>query len=134
MLVWRNIPPVECNPQFRVIIKTFYGEYEQVLVTAKSIQGPLQAALTEYAFTTTTISAYCWKEVDEPLPLPHLQMWDCLSYNIVCVEKTFMRKKLPRVSSVANEFMNGQYLFTLDAYAWPPAETPNEHKSYNFAA
>lgn len=137
-----NLPPVECmvRKEFLRDHQDGHGEYEHAYwVTAKSIQGRalyIESYLTEYGalYDKLPISAYCWKEVDEPLPLSHLQMWDCLSYDIVCVEKTFMRARNCRVYlPVANEFMNGQYLFTLDTYGTGTlAETPNEHKSYNF--
>lgn len=137
-----NVPPIEClvRKEFLRDHEDGHGEYEHAYwVTAKSIQGRalyIESYLTEYGalYDKLPISAYCWKGVDEPLPLSHLQMWDCLSYDIVCIEKTFMRARNCRVYlPVANEFMNGQYLFTLDAYgAGTLAETPNEHKSYNF--
>ena len=103
-------------------------------VTAKSIQ--VRALYIESyprvrrSYDKLPISAYCWKEVDEPLPLSHLQMWDCLSYNIVCVEKTFIKKETAVFLPVANEFMNGQYLSHWMRIR--TSETPNEHKSYNF--
>lgn len=137
-----NVPPIEClvRKEFLRDHEDGHGEYEHAYwVTAKSIQGRalyIESYLTEYGalYDKLPISAYCWKGVEEPLPLSHLQMWDCLSYDIVCIEKTFMRARNCRVYlPVANEFMNGQYLFTLDAYgAGTLAETPNEHKSYNF--
>lgn len=137
-----NIPPVECmvRKEFLRDHEDGHGEYEHCYwVTAKSIQGRalyIESYLTEYGalYDKLPISAYCWKEVDEPLPLSHLQMWDCLSYDIVCIEKTFMRARNCRVFlPIKNEFMKGQYLFTLDTYGTGTlAETPNEHKSYNF--
>ena len=137
-----NIPPIECmiRKEFLRDHRDGHGEYEHCYwVTAKSIQGRalyIESYLTEYGalYDKLPISAYCWKEVENPLSLSHLQMWDCLSYDIVCIEKTFMRARNCRVFlPVSNEFMNGQYMFTLDPYGEGTlAETPNEHKSYNF--
>ena len=60
-------------------------------------------------------------------------MWDCLSYNIETIYKTFLRDRNCKVYMQDKTWLNGQYIFTLDTYGQHTmAETPNEHKSYNF--
>ena len=67
------------------------------------------------------------------MPLGHLQMWDCLSYNIEPICKSFLRDRNCQVLLPNKKLMPGQYMFTLDTYGqFTMAETPNEHKSYNF--
>jgi hypothetical protein len=50
-------------------------------MTAKAIKGQafrIESMLTNYGalYDKLPIHAYVWKEVVEPLPLDHLQIWD----------------------------------------------------------
>jgi len=137
-----NIPPVQClvRSEYLHNLEHGHGEYEECFwVTAKSIPSRalyIESYISEYGalYDKLPISAYCWKPVENPLSLSQLQMWDCLSYSIVCIEKSFMRDRECTVM-IPNSSMSlaGQYLFTLDSYgSGTLAETPNEHKSYNF--
>ena len=137
-----NLPPIECyvRKEYLRDHKDGHGEYEHCYwVTAKSIPSRalyIECYLTEYGalYDKLPISAYTWKsEITEYLPLSDLQMWDCLSYNIVCIEKTFMKARNCKVYLPSKKWLVGEYLFTLDTYgSGTLAETPNEHKSYNF--
>jgi len=137
-----NLPPVECyvRKEFLRDHQDGHGEYEHCYwVSAKSIQSLalyIESYMTEYGalYDKLPISAYCWKtDLKDPLPLSDLQMWDCLSYEIVYIEKMFMRARNCKVLLPSKSWTTGSYLFTLDTYGpGTLAETPNEHKSYNF--
>lgn len=121
-------------------LKEGHGEYDECFwVTAKSIPSRalyIESYITEYGalYDKLPISAYCWKPIEDELKLSQLQMWDCLSYDIVCITKSFMRSRECTIRIPNSTLtMNGEYLFTLDTYGEHTlAETPNEHKSYNF--
>ena len=136
-----NIPPIECliRKEFLYDHEKGHGEYLDCFwVTAKSIPSRalyIESYIQEYGalYDKLPISAYCWKEVKDPMPLGHLQMWDCLSYHIEPINKTFLRDRNCKVLLPTKKTMDGQYMFTLDTYGqFTMAETPNEHKSYNF--
>jgi hypothetical protein len=138
-----NIPPVECyvRKEYLTNHESGHGSYEHCYwVSAKSIPSRalyIESYLTQYGalYDKLPISAYVWKkDIKEFLSLSDLQMWDCLSYGIVSIEKTFMRDRRCRVLlPFSKAWMSGQYIFTLDPYgSGTLAETPNEHKSYNF--
>ena len=71
------------------------------------------------------ISAFCWKE-SEPQPLEVLELWDCFSYNVTCVEYDYLRGL--RASAFLKDKQNhdGEYCFTLDWYGSSTAENPGE--------
>jgi hypothetical protein len=137
-----NIPAIQClvRREFLHDLQSGHGEYDECFwVSAKSIPSRalyIESYINEYGalYDKLPLSAYCWKKVDDPLPLSELQMWDCLSYSIVCIQKTFLRDRDCRVMlPISKRFMDAKYLFTLDTYGEGTlAETPNEHKSYNF--
>ena len=94
-----NIPPIECyvKNEFLYNHESGHGEYSDCFwVTAKSI--PSRALLIECfvqnhgaLYDKIPISGYTWKtDVKNPLSLGQLQMWDCLSYNIEAIYKTFL--------------------------------------------
>ena len=136
-----NIPPIEClvRNEFLYDHESGHGEYLDCFwVTAKSIPSRalyIEAYIQEYGalFDKLPISAFCWKELTNPLTLGDLQMWDCLSYNIQTIYKAFLKDRNCQVLLGSKTIMKGQYLFTIDTYGqFTMAETPNEHKSYNF--
>jgi len=136
-----NLPPVQCfaRKEFLRDHADGHGEFVPCFwVTAKSIQARalyFESYLSEYGalYDKLPISAYTWKDdIKDFLPLSDLEMWDCLSYDIVCIEKMFLRGRECKVYLPSNNWMEGSYLFTLDGYgSGTLAETPNEHKSFN---
>ena len=139
-----NIPPVQCYIRNEFLYnheKSHPAGYSECFwVTAKSIfyrAFLIESFICEYGalYDKIPISGYVWKtNIDENklLPLNYLQLWDCLSYDIAFIEKTFLRYKNCRVLLPDNNMINGQYMFTIDPYGSQTfAETPNEHKSYN---
>ena len=94
-----NIPPVKCfvRREYLYNHESGQGELEPcVWMTAKAIKGQafrIESMLTNYGalYDKLPISAYVWKTVDDPLPLDHLQIWDCLSYDMAVIEKSNLR-------------------------------------------
>ena len=140
-----NLPPIQSYVRNEYLYdhQSSYpeGYSECYWVTAKSIQ--YRAFLIESficengaLFDKIPISGYVWKTDINPktlLPLEDLQMWDCLSYDISFIHKTFLTAKNCIVHLSNNRQLTGQYMFTIDPYGNDTlAETPNEHKSYNF--
>ena len=136
-----NIPPIQCYVLSEFVYNHEQGGlyYDCFWVTAKSIPSRallIECYIQEYGalYDKIPISGYVWKKnIKDPLPLGYLQMWDCLSYNIETIYKDFLRDKNCRVLLPNKTTMGGQYMFTVDTYGqYTLAETPNEHKSYNF--
>jgi hypothetical protein len=118
-------------------------------MTAKAIKGQafrIESMLTNYGalYDKLPISAYVWKGVDQEqvtplLPLDHLQIWDCLSYDMAVIEKSNLRGLKVKYFGKDKQFHFGNYLFTID-FADPDSnrldttfsEGVEEHKSYNF--
>ena len=142
-----NIPPVKCfvRKEFLYNHEKGHGELEPcVWMTAKAIKGQafrIESMLTNYGalYDKLPISAYVWKEVTDPLPLDHLQIWDCLSYDMAVIEKSNLRGLKVKYFGKDKQFHFGNYLFTID-FADPDSnrldttfsEGVQEHKSYNF--
>ena len=82
-----------------------HGELEPCYwVTAKAIKGQafrIECMLTEYGalYDKLPISAYVWKAVDADamLDLDHLQIWDCLGYDIAAVSYTHLTLPTKRI-------------------------------------
>ena len=99
--------------------------------------------LTDYGalYDKLPISAYVWRPVesDHLLSLDHLQIWDCLGYDMAVIEKSNLRGLKVKYYGKDKNFHFGQYLFTID-FAAPDhnrldvsfTEGVEEHKSYNF--
>ena len=141
-----NIPPVKCfvRKEFLYNHEKGHGELEPcVWITAKAIKGQafrIECMLTEYGalFDKLPISAYVWKPVTECLPLDHLQIWDCLSYDLTVIQKSFLMNLSGKFYAKNKEWHQGNYMFTVDNCASDEyldvgdAENPEDHKSYNF--
>ena len=144
-----NIPPVKCfvRREFLYNHTQGHGELEPCYwVTAKAIKGQafrIECMLTDYGalYDKLPISAYVWKPVEatEDLSLDHLQIWDCLGYDMAVIEKSNLRGLKVKYYGKDKNFHFGQYLFTID-FAAPDSnrldvtftEGVEEHKSYNF--
>lgn len=144
-----NVPPVKCfvRKEFLYDHRSGHGELEPCYwVTVKAIKGQafrIECMLTDYGalYDKLPISAYVWKPVDEHqlLSLDHLQIWDCLGYNMAVIEKSNLRGLKVKYYGKDRQFHFGRYLFTVD-FAEPDSNTLDvtftegvqEHKSYNF--
>jgi hypothetical protein len=127
-----NIPLQYCllRKEYLYDLKDGFGEYEQC-----SVFGITSIPSRAITFTCMLnngsqvarlpISAFCWKEV-EPQSLEVLQLWDCFSYDLTCVEYDYLKGL--RVSAFLKDknWYDGEYGFTLDWYGSPTAENPGE--------
>ena len=84
------------------------------------------------------ISAFCWKDVKEDVPLTELQLWDCFSYDITIIEKQLLSGNQCKYMSPSKKWYHGHYMFSIDncnstnlernvTYS----EVPSQHKSFN---
>jgi hypothetical protein len=71
------------------------------------------------------ISAFCWKET-EPQPLEVLELWDCFSYDLTCVEYDYLRGMRAYAFLKDKSWYEGEYCFTPDWYGSQTAENPGE--------
>jgi len=144
-----NIPPIKCfvRREFLYNHGQGHGELEPCYwVTVKAIKGQafrIECMLTDYGalYDKLPISAYVWKIPDDGHyhDLDHLQIWDCLGYDMAVIEKSNLRGLKVKYYGKDREFHFGQYLFTVD-FAAPDhnrldvtfTEGVQEHKSYNF--
>ena len=91
-------------------------------------------------FDKLPISAF----VSEPktpkpdLPLYNLQFWNCMDYNVTCIQKQFIGSMSYEVYTRDAGSVKGSYVATLDNYHgdidtvdFSTSETPEEHKSHN---
>lgn len=144
-----NIPPIKCfvRREFLYNHEQGHGELEPCYwVTAKAIKGQafrIESMLTDYGalYDKLPLSAYVWKAVDTDhwLPLDHLQIWDCLGYDMAVIEKSNLRGLKVKYYGKDRQFHFGRYLFTIDFASPDPnridvtfTEGVEEHKSYNF--
>lgn len=145
-----NLPPIHCfvRKEFLYDQQRGHGEYVPCIwVTAKSIRGQalrIESYLPEYGalFDKLPISAYVSRtdnlDVDKFLPLDALQIWDCFSYDIAVIQKSFLRNLSCKVYAKDKQMYPGEYLFTIDN-ASPDlniidtgySEWPADHKSFN---
>ena len=116
-----NIPPIKCfvRKEFLYNHESGQGELEPcVWMTAKAIKGQafrIESMLTNYGalYDKLPISAYVWKAVDDPLPLDHLQIWDCLSYDMAVIEKSNLRGLKVKFYGKDRQFHYGNYLYLI---------------------
>ena len=143
-----NLPPIKCyiRKEFLYDFEKGQGEYVPCQwVSLKSIKGQafrIESYLTEYGalYDKIPLHGYCWKEIDgEPLPLDHLQIWNCMSYDITILKKSMIENLSCKFLSKDKRWINGQYMFTVDS-ASPDyntldvtySEDAEDHKSFNF--
>ena len=143
-----NLPPIKCyiRKEFLYDFEKGQGEYVPCQwVSLKSIKGQafrIESYLTEYGalYDKIPLHGYCWKEIDgEPLPLDHLQIWNCMSYDITILKKSMIENLSCKFLSKDKRWINGQYMFTVDS-ASPDyntldighAQEAEDHKSFNF--
>ena len=98
-----NLPPVHCyvRKEFLYDFEKGHGEYEPCIwITIKSIRGQafrIEAYLPNYGalYDKLPLHAYVSRnkdlDTDSFLPLDTLQIWDCFSYDITVIKKSFGR-------------------------------------------
>lgn len=140
------LPPVKCfvRAEYLYDFERGHGDLvEAIWCSVKAIKGEafrFESYLPQYGalYDKLPISAYCWKPVDQELPLDVLQIWDCLSYYVTVVEKPLLKGLRGAFYGKDKAMHAGEYMFTLDTCAPDPripdytfSETIDEHKSYN---
>lgn len=125
-------------------LEDHHGEFEQAIVFAcNSIPGRAMGftLLTDRGaqWTRLPISALCHKKDASTLPCDHLQLWNCLSYDIAVTEYQVLGRC--RVLLKDRKWYPGEYRFTIDFTACDKSrietnwsEVPEEHKSAHFIA
>ena len=140
-----NIPPIECYIRKEYLYNLEKGHGELVVGTAfsvKSLQGTalLFQVMTEIGAVYDKIPISALVPFEKPeaphLPFHVLQLWDCFSYNIKCVQYMFLKGKRCMVMLKNGERKEGIYRFTLDWHGdgsellpTTYAEEPSQHKS-----
>ena len=142
-----NLPPVKCfvRKEFLYNFKEGFGELVPCWwVSIKSLRGQafrIEAYLNEYGalYDKLPLHAFCWKEIEDEMPLDYLQLWDCLSYDITVIKKSQLQSMKCKFKTKDGDWRYGEYMFTVDS-AHPDfnvldtgfSEDVEDHKSYNF--
>jgi hypothetical protein len=140
-----NIPPIECYIRKEYLYNFQKGHDELVVGTAfsvKSIQGHalLFQVMTDIGAVYDKVPISALVPFDQPkakhLPFHVLQLWDCFSYNIECIQYMFLKGKRCMVMLKNGERKEGIYRFTFDwngdgSKMLPTgfSEEPSQHKS-----
>jgi hypothetical protein len=143
-----NLPAVKCFVRREFLYDFEQGHGELVpcwWISIKSLRGQafrIEAYLNQYGalYDKLPLHAFCWKPIEgEPLPLDHLQLWDCLSYDITVIKKAQLQSQKCRIKLKTGGWAEGEYLFTVDSahsdfntLDTGFAEDVEDHKSYNF--
>ena len=143
-----NLPAVKCFVRREFLYDFEQGHGELVpcwWVSIKSLRGQafrIEAYLNQYAalYDKLPLHAFCWKPIEgEPLPLDHLQLWDCLSYDITVIKKAQLQSMKCRIKLKTGGWATGEYMFTVDSahsdfntLDTGFSEDVEDHKSYNF--
>jgi len=143
-----NIPPVHCyvRREFLYDFTKGEGEFEPCIwVSLKSIRSQafrIEAYLPNYGalYDKLPLNAFVSRtENIECIPLDHLQIWDCFSYNVAVIQKSFLKNLSCKFLAKDKKWYHGDYMFTVDNAAPDPnvidttfSEDPEDHKSFNF--
>lgn len=146
-----NLPPVNCfvRREYLYDFKSGHGELEPCIwISLKSIRGQafrIEVYLPRYGalYDKLPLDAFVSRKTDlkleEFLSLDTLQIWDCFSYDMAVIQKAFLRNLSCKFYAKDKKFHHGNYMFTVD-HASPDlnmidtsfAESPEDHKSFNF--
>lgn len=144
-----NLPPVHSyvRREFLYDFEKGHGEFVPCIwVSLKTIRGQafrIEAYLPEYGalYDKLPLNAFVSRteKLGEMIPLDHLQIWDCFSYNAAIVQKSFLRNLSAKFLSKDKVWHHGNYMFTVDNACPDPniidttySEWPEDHKSFNF--
>lgn len=144
-----NLPPVHCyvRREFLYDFEKGHGEFVPCIwVSLKSIRGQafrVEAYLPEYGalYDKLPLNAFVSRteELGDLIPLDHLQIWDCFSYNATIIQKSFLKNLSAKFLSKDKVWHHGSYMFTVDNASPDPniidttySEWPEDHKSFNF--
>jgi hypothetical protein len=145
-----NTPRVRCyiRKEFLYNFEKGFGEYVPCIwVSIKSMSRRaffIESYLPEYGalYDKLPLEAYVSRnhdlDRDKFLPLDHLQIWDCLSYDLTVIQKSFLLNLSGKFYAKDKQWYQGNYMFTVDNCAsdehldMGDSENPEDHKSYNF--
>ncbi len=146
-----NLPPVHCyiKREFLYDFQQGHGEYEPCIwVSLKSIRGQafrIEAYLPHYGALYDKLPLHAFVSdpmsltLEQHLPLDHLQIWDCFSYNMTIIQKSFLKNLTCKFLAKDKQWYYGDYMFTVDNASPDPnvidttySEWPEDHKSFNF--
>jgi len=143
-----NIPPIHCfvRKEFLYDFERGEDEFEPCIwITLKSIRGQafrIEAYLPNYGalYDKLPLNAFVSRTKNiEYMPLDYLQIWDCFSYNVAIIQKSFLKNLSCKFLAKNKEWHYGDYMFTVDNASPDPniidttySEWPEDHKSFNF--
>jgi hypothetical protein len=145
-----NAPRNRCyiRKEFLYNFESGFGEYVPCIwVSIKSMSHRaffIESYLPEYGalYDKLPLEAYVSRnhslDRDKFLPLDHLQIWDCLSYDLTVIQKSFLMNLSGKFYAKNKQWYQGNYMFTVDNCAsdeyldMGDSENPEDHKSYNF--
>lgn len=144
-----NLPPLHCyiRKEFLYDFEKGHGEFVPCIwVSLKSIRGQafrIEAYLPDYGalYDKLPLHAFVSRKdsLDTFLPLDHLQIWDCFSYDMTIIQKSFLKNLSCKYLAKDKTWMHGSYMFTVDNASPNPnlidttySEWPEDHKSFNF--
>ncbi len=145
-----NTPRVRCyiRKEFLYNFEKGFGEYVPCIwVSIKSMSRRaffIESYLPEYGalYDKLPLHAYVSRTDNlvpsKFLPLDYLQIWDCLSYDLTVIQKSFLLNLSGKVYAKDKQWYQGNYMFTVDNCAsdehldMGDSENPEDHKSYNF--
>jgi hypothetical protein len=140
-----NIPPTEVLIRKEYLYHNETGFETGVAFAVKSMQGHAAyfQVMTELGavYDKLPISALSWKEDAPHMRYDILQLWDCFSYNLTCIQYSYLKNKRVQLMLKDKQLYEGRYLFSLD---WAGnssgeldasfAEAPGQHKQGHFIA
>ena len=121
-----NTPRNRCyiRKEFLYNFESGFGEYVPCIwVSIKSMSRRaffIESYLPEYGalYDKLPLEAYVSRnhslDRDKFLPLDHLQIWDCLSYDLTVIQKSFLLNLSGKFYAKNKEWYQGNYMFTVD--------------------
>jgi len=144
-----NLPLIHSyiRKEFLYDFEKGYGEFEPCIwISIKSIRSQafrIEAYLPNYGALYDKLPLHAFvsrtDKLGPYLELDILQIWDCFSYDITVIQKSFLKNLSCKFYAKNKEWYHGDYMFTVDS-ACPDmntldttySEDPQEHKSFNF--
>lgn len=140
-----NIPPTEVFIRKEYLYHDETGFEFGVAFAVKSMQGHALffQVMTELGaiYDKLPISAFTWKKDAPYMRFDMLQLWDCFSYNLTCIQYSYLKNKRVQMMLKDKNLYEGRYLFSFDwsgqsdgELAASFAEAPGQHKQGHFIA
>lgn len=133
-----DIPIFDCliRKEYLYDLQRHHGEYlSGTIFGLASVAGRAIGfhALTEDGaqIARLPVSAFVFEEHEPHLPLHHLQLWDCFSYNVAVQDFEYLHEMRVQVILRDKQIFEGSYMFTVDWFGNNASEEPGEggHKN-----